>query len=106
MPLSPAERRFLRNWEEQRQGGKASFVGIYTFGYFIFIFMCGVALGLFSGLRIVRPGLLIGWAIVSLIGAVIAAFISWQRFQRRFQAIVRREVAEGEANAGTPAQPA
>jgi hypothetical protein len=106
MPLSPAERRFLRQWEEQRRGGKASFVAIYTFGYFLFIFMSGVALGLFSGLRILRPGLLIGWVAVSLVGGVIAAFISWQRFQRRFQAIVRREVAEGEANAGTPAQSA
>ncbi|MCU0335978.1 MAG: hypothetical protein MUF62_13220 [Chitinophagaceae bacterium] len=108
MPLSPAERRFLRNWEEQRQGGKASFVGIYTFGYFIFIFMCGVALGLFSGLRLVNGKLLITWAIISAVGAVLAAFVTWRRFQQKFQAIVRREVAEGEANAnaGQPAQPA
>lgn len=94
MPISTEERRFIRYWEEQRKGGKASFVAIYTFGYFIIIFMMGVALGLFSGLRIVTIPLISGLAIISLLGAVVLSFWQWQRHQKKFARIIQREIAE------------
>jgi protein-S-isoprenylcysteine O-methyltransferase Ste14 len=94
MPISTEERRFIRHWEEQRQGGKAAYIGTYTFGYFIVLFMVGVALGLFSGLRIVRINMLVGLGIVALLGAVFVSFLQWNNGQKKFRRIISRIVEE------------
>lgn len=99
MPISTEERRFIRNWEEQRKGGKATFVAIYTFGYFIILFMMGVAFGLFSGLRFISIPLISGLAAVALVGAVVLSFWQWQRHQKKFARIIQREITEGDQQA-------
>lgn len=99
MPISTEERRFIRNWEEQRKGGKATFVAIYTFGYFILLFMMGVAFWLFSGLRFVTIPLISGLGGIALVGAVALSFWQWQRHQKKFARIIQREIAEGEQQA-------
>jgi hypothetical protein len=98
MSISAAERRFIRNWEEQRKGGKAGFIAIYTFGYFIIIFMTGVALGLFTSLRFVTLPLLSGMAIVSLVAGIGFAFLHWSRSQKKFRNIIQREIEEGQSS--------
>lgn len=98
MSISAAERRFVRNWEEQRKGGKANFVAIYTFGYFIIIFMTGVALGLFTSLRFVTLPLLSGMALVALVAGIGFAFLQWSRSQKKFRNIIQREIEEGQSS--------
>lgn len=94
MPISTEERRFIRYWEEQRKGGKGSYVGTYTIGYFIVVFMSGVALGLFTGLRFVTAPLLIGLAVLSLLMAVLLALYQFGQGQKKFRKIIQREIDE------------
>mgnify|MGYP001765604794 CR=1 FL=1 len=94
MPINTEERRFIRHWEEQRQGGKTAYIATYTFGYFIVLFMVGVALGLFSGLRIVRINMLVGLGIVALVGAVFVSFLQWNNGEKKFRRIISRIVEE------------
>lgn len=96
MALTPEERRFLKNWEEQRKGGKTSFVGIYTFGLFIMFYMGFLAFGLFSGWAFLKASWLIIMGISALVGAIVAANWLWIRQQKKFSAIVRRELAGSE----------
>jgi hypothetical protein len=91
MAISAEERRFLRSWEEQRQGGKPAFIAQYALGYFIFFFMMAVVLGLFSGLRLVNINLVVYSALISAVASVVFAFVQWKRGQSRFSKIVRRE---------------
>ena len=97
MALTPDERRFLKGWEDQRKGGKKSFVGVYTFGLFILFYMAFIAVGLFSG----WPFLKASWLILMAIGALLAALglsiFLWNIQQKKFMGIIRREVTMGEA---------
>ncbi len=93
MALSPEERRFLKNWEEQRKGGRKSFVAVYTFGLCIMFYMGFLAFGLFSGWAFLKSVWLITMGICALIGAFATAHLLWIRQQKKFSAIVRRELA-------------
>ena len=92
MPISVDERRFLRAWEEQRQGGKNVYVATYTFGLTFVIFLCCIALGLFLNLPFVKLYLLVTIAIGSVVGAFIISILMWNRQQRKFRRIVNREI--------------
>lgn len=96
MALSPEERRFLKNWEEQRKGGKTSFVGVYTFGLFIMFYMGFLAVGLFSGWAFLKASWLIIMGICALAGAFLSANLLWIWQQKKFSSIVRRELADSE----------
>lgn len=96
MALSPGERRFLKNWEEQRKDGKAGFIGIYTFGLFIMFYMGFLAVGLFSGWPFLKVSWLITMAVCALIGAFVAANVLWVQQQKRFSSIIRRELNASE----------
>jgi hypothetical protein len=96
MALSPEERRFLKGWEEQRKGGKVSFVGVYTFGLFILFYMLFIVTGLFSGWRFLKAGWLISMGIGAIIAAFLLAQFLWRYQQKKFSSIVRRELAAGE----------
>jgi hypothetical protein len=96
MALSPEERRFLKSWEEQRKGGKVSFVGVYTFGLFIMFSMGFLAIGLFSGWAFLKLRWLIIMAICALAGAFLVANLLWILQQKKFSSIVRRELADAE----------
>jgi hypothetical protein len=98
MALSPEERRFLKNWEEQRKGGKASFVGVYTFGLFIMFYMGFLAVGLFSGWPFLKASWLITMAVGALAGAFVAANFLWTWQQKKFSSIIRREMKDSEPN--------
>ena len=93
MAITPAERRFLRSWEEQRQGGKAGFVATYTFGYTLVIFISGIALGLFLNIPFIRFNWLLIMAISSIGGAFLISLIMWSRQQQKWRTIINREVA-------------
>ena len=94
MALSPEERRFLKNWEEQRKGGKAGFVGVYTFGLFILFYMGFIAVGLFSGWPFLKVTWLVVMAIAALLSALGVSLALWRVQQKKFSAIIRRELAQ------------
>ncbi len=94
MALSPEERRFLKSWEEQRKGGKVSFVGIYTFGLFILFYMGFIVVGLFSGWPFLKAIWLIIMALCSLFGALFFSHFLWRNQQKKFSSIIRRELAD------------
>ena len=96
MAISQEERRFLRSWEEQREDGKRSYVTTYTIGFFVLYFMAGVAAGLFSGLPFIKVGLLLGWAAGAVVLAFITARFIWHRQEKKFTAIIRREMESGQ----------
>ncbi len=98
MALSPEERRFLKGWEEQRKGGKASFVGVYTFGLFILFYMAFLAVGLFSGWRFLKATWLISMGVAAFLAALWLSNFLWRLQQKRFSSIVRRELAAKEPN--------
>jgi hypothetical protein len=94
MAISPAERRFLRSWEEQRNGGKTSFVAIYTFAYTLVIFLSGIALALFGNVPFVHQNWLTGMGIGSIILAFGLSHFLWYWQQKKWRAIINREMAE------------
>jgi hypothetical protein len=92
MAISADERRFLRYWEEQSKGGKWNFVPVYSLGFFIMLFMAGVAVGLFLNLPFVRLGWLVGLGIISVVGAFALALGLWHHQYRKFRQIIQREM--------------
>ena len=94
MALTDTEKRFIRWWDEQRRQGKKAFVATYTFGYTIVVFMMGVALGLFTGLRLITATLLISLSIISFIAALMLAFYMWQRNQLKMRKLIQREMGQ------------
>ena len=92
MAITPAERRFLRSWEEQRNGGKAGYVATYTFAYTFVIFLTGIALGLFLNIPFVRFKWLKMMAIGSVLLALIISMLVWHRQQKKWRNIINREM--------------
>lgn len=92
MAISTNERRFLRSWEEQREGGKWPFIGVYSFGLTILFFIGSIAVGLFTGIPFIQWH----WLLLMIAGSIVLAFVValfiWWRYQRRFYAIVQREL--------------
>ena len=93
MAITPAERRFLRSWEEQRKGGKAGFIATYSFGYTFVIFISGIALGLFLNIAFIRVSWLLIMGVSSVVGAVIISMIMWKSQQKKWQRIIHRELS-------------
>lgn len=94
MPVSTEEKRFCKNWEEQKQGGKKTFVAIYTFGLTILVFLCAVALGLFTGLPFIKAIWLEIMGVSSLVVAFIFSLLMWSRQEKRYHKIKERMSAE------------
>ena len=92
MAITPAERRFLRSWEEQRNGGKASYVATYTFAYTLVIYLTGIALGLFLNIPFIRFLWLMLMAMVSIAGAFLISMMIWKRQQKKWRSIINREL--------------
>ncbi len=71
---------------------------MYSLAYFIALFMSGVVFGLFTGFRMLTWNILIGLAIISVVGAVIFAIFQRKRNERKFHRILRRELEETHLN--------
>ena len=93
--LSRNERRFIRNWEEQRKGSRAGYYALYIFIWF-FISMLGLFF-LLNDFIEVRRNSLHKYYIMMAIALVIsttATHISYAINERRFKKIIRREMGE------------
>jgi hypothetical protein len=71
MALTPAERRFVRHWEEERGGGRGAFLLRYTLAYFVVAYLCSVALALFLSIPFIKLHWLGLIAVFSLLLALV-----------------------------------
>lgn len=95
--LTTKEKRFIQYWEEQRTGGKwkyyllymiaGTFVASITLNFLYSVFYMG------SGFEPLRIGII---SAISFVLVVILTLISWDRNEKRFKEIIRREVREGK----------
>lgn len=96
MALSPVERRFIKNWQDQRKDGKGSYLLAYSFGLFILFYMSFIAAGLFGGWPFMQVAKLVIMGIISLAAALLVSNLLWYSNQKKFRNIIQRELREGE----------
>ncbi|MGZ5246579.1 MAG: hypothetical protein ACXWV5_05980 [Flavitalea sp.] len=92
--VTDKERRFLRLWEEQREGGKTSYILLYTvIGTFITAIMFSVGMVIFY--RIIfgsKPF----WIMLAcaFVFSLTASILTWAGNEKKFRKIIRREMAD------------
>ena len=92
--LTSKERRFLRYWEEQRKGGQWKYLLLYIpIGILICLLMIAF---LFMIFFISFPGGF--WAFLLLCLVVAAGIVvpTWIHNEKKFKAIIKREIREGQ----------
>ena len=104
--LTAKEKRFIRYWEEQRTGGKGSYLTLYilagTFIATIIVFFILAMFGIDFDQKI--------WLIptVSAVIVIVASTLTWKVNEKKFKQIIKREIElgmeKGESN--TNGQPA
>ncbi|OQP55831.1 hypothetical protein A4H97_19725 [Niastella yeongjuensis] len=91
--LTATEKRFIKYWEDQRQGGKIKYYLLYIItGSFVATLVLSF-LTLMVGIDL--PTNLVLIAIGSFSIVTIATIISWWYNEKRFKKIIQREVREG-----------
>jgi peptidoglycan/LPS O-acetylase OafA/YrhL len=94
------EKRFIRSWQDQREGGKWSYYLLYTFGGgFIISIICYILLLWILQIRVLRPYWLV--PAVGVMSAAILSVVVWRLNEKRFKKIIRREI-----RSGSPSRPA
>jgi hypothetical protein len=91
--LTASEKRFIKSWEEQRKGGKAKYCLLYIImGTFVAILILSF---LSLMLQFGFPGNM-KWVIpASFIIITVATIVSWQQNEKKFKAIIQREIKLG-----------
>jgi uncharacterized membrane protein len=87
--LSKEERRFIRSWEEQRQGGRRAYYLLYIIAGSV-ILTIGVSF-VMAMIRFALPKNLWAIPIISLLIAVFLTHYSWVKNERKFKVLIRRE---------------
>jgi putative flippase GtrA len=91
--LTPSEKRFIKSWEEQRQGGRVKY-------YLLYIIMGSIVCMLVMSFLYAVLGLGLGENLLKIIiGSIIIVTIttvcSWWYNEKRFKSIIQREIREG-----------
>ena len=90
--LTAAEKRFIKSWEEQRQGGKVKYYLLYilvgTFPAILVLSFLASIFGFFHKLWITIT--------LSFIIVTIATIRAWAANERKFKGIIQREVNEAK----------
>ena len=92
--LSVTEKRFIRYWQEQREGGKLSYYTMYILvGTFMATLIISTFLFLFFQIIF---GSIAFWSglLAAFVISVVAAVTSWTRNERKFKELVKREMKE------------
>lgn len=91
--LTATEKRFIKYWEDQRQGGRGKYYLLYIIsGTFVAIIVLSFLSLMFS---LGFPDNL-WWIIIgSFILVTTATILTWWRNEKRFKAIIQREIQEG-----------
>ena len=91
--LTATEKRFIKSWEDQRQGGRMKYFLLYILaGTFIITIIASFLTSMFaSGF----PENI--WLIVigSFSFATIVTILTWYANEKKFKAIIQREIKEG-----------
>lgn len=89
--LTAAEKRFIKSWEEQRQGGKVKYYLLYiivgTLPAILVLSFLASIFGFFHKLWITIT--------LSFIIVIIATIRSWAANEKKFKGIIQREIKEG-----------
>ena len=97
--LTTTERRFIRLWQEQREGGKLSYIILYSVvGTFIATIILSVFLVLFFQ---VVFGTFPFWIVVlsGFLISLVSSWVTWNRNEQKLKKIIHREV---DADADSP----
>lgn len=91
--LSSKEKRFIKYWEEQRKGGRWPY-------YLLYIpagtFMCTIVVSFLILMTVIGAvEYLPHIATISLVGITIATIVAWNKNEKKFKGIIRREIKEG-----------
>ena len=89
--LTASEKRFIKNWEEQRQGGKVKYYLLYIFvGAFPAILVLSFLASMFGAFNKL-------WITIPLSFAVSTSYTiyTWNANEKKFKAIIQREIKEG-----------
>lgn len=90
--LSKEEKRFIRYWEDQRRGGKLSYLLLYSL-IGTFIMSLFVLVGLLLLLQYYFSwALLIAVVSSCFVVTVIISFYAWQTSEKKWKRIIHREV--------------
>ena len=92
--LNTEERRFLRNWEEQRKDGKASYFLLYIIAGTIVM-----TIGVFfvaSMFTFGRPKHLWPIPLISTILMTTYTSMSWKKNEKRWKSLIKRELEQNK----------
>lgn len=95
--LNPAEKRFIKYWEEQRTGGKFKYYLLYIIaGTFISVLILSFVYSL-----VISHTFSLDWGvlpilIVSFVLVTVLTIVTWDKNEKKFKAIIKREVREGQ----------
>jgi uncharacterized membrane protein len=91
--LTAKEKRFIKYWEEQRTSGRFSFYVLYILtGTLIatIVFSFLIMMTVIGGIDYLVP-----IAIFSFVLVTVLTVYGWQSNEKKFKAIIRREVNQG-----------
>lgn len=95
--LTPAEKRFIRYWEEQRTGGKIKYYLLYILiGTFIAILCLFFLYSLWISPIFTLEFGLVAIAITAFVAVTLITVITWHRNEKKFRNIIQREIQEGQ----------
>lgn len=94
MAISTAERRFLREWEMQRQGSRVGYYALYMAMWTIICMLSLFFVMNYFDLIIKKSSTVTFFfmLIVSVIFAAIFTHYVWSRNEKRFKALINREI--------------
>lgn len=90
--LTAAEKRFIKSWEEQRQGGKVKYYLLYIIvGMLPAILVLSFLASMFGFFHKLWLTIALSFIIVT-----IATIRTWAVNEKKFRSIIQREIREGK----------
>jgi hypothetical protein len=97
--LTPTEKRFLKYWEEQRKGGRSQYYLLYILAGTFIASIVTIFVSMMFGMGF--PDYVPLFIVGSFVIVTVATVSSWAVNEKKFRAIIRREVEQGKKNDGT-----
>lgn len=95
--ITPKEKRFLKYWEDQKDGGKWQYILVYTIGWSIILFIVPLAFSfvfdMYTAIKMDQPPL---WAAITaavILGITLSFFI-WHRNEKKYRRISAKKLSE------------
>lgn len=94
--LSPEEKRFIRQWEDQRTGGRTFYIILYTFTWSFIIFLAplvvSVFIDIYSFFQLDRLPLWLA-ILIALIAGFIVSSRQWRKNEAKWRSLLEREAS-------------